>query len=107
MRTNAKKQTCLLCSLPVAGFVSNPDKPENEGVSLNIAIIFAVAADGGLGAGPPPVLLLSLPKSENSFFAAKVRFFHLSLTSWAVLLATPTAFTAAVISVQIFFSSRW
>ena len=68
--TNAKIRICLLCSLPAAGFASKPDRPGNEGVSLNIAIIFAVAADGGLGAGPPPVLLVSLPKSENSFFAA-------------------------------------
>ena len=31
MRANAKMRTCLLCSLPAAGFVSKPDKPENEG----------------------------------------------------------------------------
>ena len=86
----------IVCPLPAAGFDSNLDKLENEGVSLNMSIIFAVAADGGFGAGPPPVLLLSFPKSVNSLFAVEVRFFHLSLISWVVLFATPTAFTGDI-----------
>ena len=41
----------------------------NDGVSLNISMILAVAFDGFLGAGPPPVFLCSFLKSENSSFA--------------------------------------
>ena len=81
--------------------VSNPCRPVKLGVSLKISIIFSVAKDGGFGAGPPPVLVVSLLKLENSFFAMDCRFFHLSLTSWTVRFATPTAFTASVISFQI------
>ena len=75
----------------------------NDGVSLNISMILAVAFDGFLGAGPPPVFLCSFPKSENSFFAVEVKFFHLSRTSWAVRYAPPTAFTASVISSHAVF----
>ena len=75
----------------------------NDGVSLNISMILAVAFDGFLGAGPPPVYLCSFLMSENSFFAVEVKFFHLSRTSWAVRYATPTAFTASVISSHAVF----
>ena len=49
--------------------VSNPCNPVNDGVSLNMFIIFKLASDGFGGAGPPPVFFYSLLKELNSLFA--------------------------------------
>ena len=43
------------------GLDSNPDRPVKDAVSLKISMTFAVAEDGGLGGGPPPVRLASFP----------------------------------------------
>ena len=84
--------------LPFGQFVSNPARPTNDGVSWKSSMTFEVVADISLGAGPPPVFLLSWRNLVNSLFAAEWRFFHFSRTSVSVRLSTPTAFTAAVIS---------
>ena len=96
-----KQQIINYFNLPRS--VSNPDKPLKDGVSLKRSMILAVAAAGAFGAGPPPVLRVSLPKPLNSFLALLVKFFHLSRTSWTVLFSTPNALIAAVMSAQISF----
>ena len=80
-------QTCL-----------KPIKPLNAGVSSSTSIISLLATLGDFGGRPPPVILVSLLNSANSFLAMLWRFFHLSFTSVTVRLAVPTAFTAWVIS---------
>ena len=65
---------------------------------LAYSIISLLAVLGDFGGRPPPVILVSLLNSANSFLAMLWRFFHLSFASVTVRLAVPTAFTTCVIS---------
>ena len=75
-----------------------PIKQLNAGVSSSTSIISLLAILGDFGGQPPPVILVSLLNSANSFLAMLWRFFHLFFTSLTVHLAVLTAFTAWVIS---------
>ena len=70
-----------------------PCFPEKPGSSPKSWIILWLVALGGGGGFPPPVFLCSLFSRLRSFLASPRIVRHFSLTSFDVLLATPSAFT--------------
>ena len=77
-----------------------PCIPEKPGSSPKSSIILWLVALGGGGGFPPPVFLCSLFSQLRSFLASPRIARHFSLTSFDVLLATPSAFTRSHIVCQ-------
>jgi hypothetical protein len=77
---------------------STPSNPMKLGQSLYMLIILSVISEIGLPGGPPPVFHRLTLSSTYDFFAVECMLDHFVRTSLTERLATPSEFTAAVMS---------